>query len=259
MTFIPVNGFGNLPEYDRLGSKTGRLTLSKTSPQILRLNKDFRDILESRFGNNGQIYEFDFASLEPRVLLAINGEKDIPEDVYSFIIEKSGLKNTNRNVVKQIILSRLYGAGEKLLELNLKTAGFEYDKRIVETVDEYFGIDDIKKKLLDEYKNNDHKFIKNLYGKKIFCDNVAPYVLLNYYIQSTAVDVAIFGFKNIIERLNTNSDLKKHIIPIFVLHDAIWFDIHNKFESSTDKICAAGSRRIPLFEDCCFFLKKKSL
>jgi hypothetical protein len=59
----------NVPSYDRVSTKTGRLTI-KAGPQVLTLKKEFRSIFAPKKANS-KLFEIDFISLEPRVALKI--------------------------------------------------------------------------------------------------------------------------------------------------------------------------------------------
>lgn len=249
-TMIPYGDFAEIVKYTRLETKTGRLT-HPSGPRILNLQKKYRDIIESRFDENGSIWYLDYSSLEPRVLLSIHGKQNISKDIYIDIDKELNI-SVPRNAIKTTILSRLYGASENTIINQLKDS-VKYPDSIIELVDDYFQINELKSRLNDEYVKNDYKKIFNYYGKPIHCPNVDPYKLINYYIQSTAVDVAMLGFNELIKRINLAS-LTDYIVPIFVIHDAIILDVHKKYEYLMNKICKAGSINIKKFEKTNFFL-----
>lgn len=249
-TMMPYGDYAEVAQYTRLDTRTGRL-IHPVGPRILNLQKKYRDIIESRFEENGNIWYFDYSSLEPRVLLGIHGRKDIPQDIYTNVISELNI-TAPRAAIKTTILSRLYGAGENSIINQLKDL-VEYPNSIIEIVDDYFQINELKSKLNNEYIASGYKKILNHYGKPIHCPDVDPYKLINYFIQSTAVDVAILGFNELHRRIEL-ANLIEWIVPIFVIHDAIVLDIHKDYEYLIPKICKAGSLNIKKFEKTNFFL-----
>ena len=55
----------------------------------------------------------------------------------------------------------------------------------------------------------------NLYGRKLVVDDER--LKLPYFVQSTAVDVALTGFSKILSRF-------AEMVPLFVIHDALVVD-----------------------------------
>jgi len=161
-------------------------------------------------------------------------------------------KNVDRKLIKTVIISMIYGAGDE--ELIRKLRGqIDYPEEFVNSIKEHFGVEDLRLRLKNEYEANKGKFIYNLYKRPIFAESTAPYVLVNYFIQSTAVDVALNGFANIIERLIKSGGFSM-IRPLFVLHDALIVDVHNNAAHLLPKIAKAGSANIPGFEETRFWL-----
>ena len=249
-TMLPYGDYAEVAQYTRLDTRTGRLT-HPAGPRILNLQKKYRDVVESRFEEDGDIWYFDYSSLEPRVLLSMHGKKDIPQDIYTNVISELNI-TAPRAAIKTTILSRLYGAGENSIVYQLKDL-VEYPESIIEIVDDYFQINELKAKLNDEYIASGHKRIFNYYGKPIHCPDVDPYKLINYFIQSTAVDVAMLGFNELIRRIAL-ANLLDWIVPVFVIHDAIVLDIHKDYNYLIPRICKAGSINIKKFEKTNFFL-----
>lgn len=251
-TFTPQKGgFASVPSYNRVSTKTGRLTISK-GPNILHLKKEHRSILTSRFGKkNGKIFYLDYSSLEPRVLLAITGKEDIPEDIYQSVIDDFEY-NIPREAIKQTIISRLYGAGTSTIAKQLQNL-VDYPRDVISLVDKYFGIEELKEKLLSEFTIKGGRLIKNYYGRPIHCESAKPYVLLNYFIQSTAVDISLFGFTQIWDKIK-EAEIQHLIAPLFVLHDGIFLDVNKEIEHLVPKLCKVGSYDIPRFENTNFWL-----
>lgn len=245
-------------EYDRFSSITGRLTI-KNGPGILHLRKDYRQVLTSKWGKDGGVYYVDFRSLEPRILLALkNNQFKAPQDLYMNVAQEMGLgENVDRNIIKTVIISMIYGAGDEELIKKLHNK-IDYPEQFVESIKEHFGVEDLRLRLKEEYEANKGKFIYNYYKRPIFAEAVAPYVLVNYLIQSTAVDVALTGFSNILERLEKSKGFEL-IRPLYVLHDALILDVHNTMAHLLPKIAKAGSLGIPGFEGTRFWLEVERL
>jgi hypothetical protein len=70
--------------------------------------------------------------------------------------------------------------------------------------------------------------IQNLYGRKILTEERN---VVNSFIQSTGVDLAIEGFINIIK----NND-NKHFIPLFFIHDALIVDVDDGYKIKNEKV-----------------------
>ena len=70
----------------------------------------------------------------------------------------------------------------------------------------------------------DKKCIRNKYGRRIALPDSSDGTLLNSYLQSTGVDVALWGFLEIVNRLN-----EEWAVPVAVLHDALILDVTKEF------------------------------
>lgn len=254
-SFLPINGYAKNTIYDRTSSATGRLGV-KQGPHILTVSKNLRNsIIKSRFGNDGKVYSFDYRSLEPRVLLSIIGKKNIKEDIYASINEEFKV-NIPRKAIKIAIISRLYGAQNHTIEQQLKELVYN-PQDLIKLIDEFFQINKAKEIIKNNFYNCEQNILYNLYKRPIRFEEENLYKILNYFIQSTSVDVALFGFSNIINKINAaQTDL---IIPIFVLHDALLVDIHNKIEYIIPKIMKAGSENIPKFKDNVFYMTSEKM
>lgn len=264
-TFNPgKDGFSSPTSYSRSDTITGRLKVID-GPNILHLKKDFRDILVSRWGQDGTIVYMDYKSLEPRTLLnlitsrtpyigslpLIKYSGKIPPDIYTHLINELRLPSViSRDLVKTAIISLLYGATKQSVVYSLKEV-LESPGDLVDLVTEYFGLEELKLALTKRYVESDRKYILNHYDKPIFCENTVPSTLVNYYIQSTAVDIALLGFNQIVDWLAVKN-LLSLVIPIYVLHDALILDVHNSIKPHLTKLASLGED-IPGFNNK-FFL-----
>lgn len=238
-------GFCPAPRYDRIHTITGRLSI-EDGPKILTLKKEYRDIIESRFGDEGRIVYVDYKNLEPRSVLAIRGAESRNEyDIYDYFIKNYEL-DVPRNIVKHITIARLYGAGHKLLKHQIESGfrGVLADNQIdelIELVDQHFGIKTLIDDVKTQYDNNNREFIKNLYGRTMRVSGiVGDNVLMNYFVQSTAVDIALLGFKNIIEGIKRKND--ELIVPLYILHDALILDVHKDAKNDLISIIPMGMK-----------------
>ena len=244
--------------YDRLSSITGRLVV-KGGPNILHLRKDYRQIIKSQWGEDGAVYYLDYKSLEPRILLALKDSNlKTPKDLYLHVAKQMGVEDSiDRKLIKAVIISMIYGSGDDELVKKLK-GKIDYPEDFIASIKEQFGVEELKDRLRDEYEANGGKLILNLYERPIFSESTPPYVLVNYFIQSTAVDVALNGFSNIIERL-AKSDGLKLVRPLFILHDALILDVHNSAKPLLAKFAKAGSINIPKFDNTQFWIDVEQL
>lgn len=242
--------------YSRTNSKTGRLTVTK-GPQILHLKTDYRNILTSRYKNGG-IFYLDFKSLEPRVLLARKYPNEtLPKDIYKHTLESLGLEGViDRDHVKTALISTINGAGDREVARQLD-GKIDYPEDFIRAIKEHFGIEELREHLVQEYTKNEGTRIYNEYGRPILCEGTAPYILLNYYVQSTAVDVALLGFSKIWSKL-LEANATQYCQPLFILHDALILDVHPEIMHLLEKIARAGSK-IPKFENTFFWIDVERL
>lgn len=251
-SFMPTaKGFARAPVYTRTETVTGRLK-TKKGPMILNVKAEHRKVLTSRFPG-GSVRQLDYSSLEPRVLLSVQDHDEVPEDIYQDVLDSYELEQVPRQAIKTAVLSRIYGATNFTIEKQIKHL-VDYPEDIVRIVDEYFEIDGLREKLASEFSINAGRHVTNFYGRHILCEDTPLYVLLNYFIQSTGVDVCMHGFGQIVARLRKAEILDK-IVPLFILHDALFLDVHPDFDYLLPKLCKAGSMDIPRFENTNFHLQ----
>ena len=262
-TFSPtgqIHGVWYAPpiSYERIASVTGRLKIRK-GPGILHLKKDFRRCITSRWGDKGSVYYLDYKSLEPRLLLALREPGvQLPKDPYMYAATSMGIEGEiDRQHIKTAVISMIYGAGDKELIRQLKPH-IAYPEDFISSVKERFGVDELKERLKAEYEVNKGQFILNHYGRPVHCEGTAPYVLVNYFIQSSAVDLALFGFSKIVDKLiKTNAiDLIK---PLYVLHDALILDVHDDVIEILAKLASLGAKDLPRLEGTKFWIETERL
>ncbi len=215
-TFQPNrDSFSEVTHYNLANNISGRLTV-KNGPSILTLPKRHRKILDTRF-TNGDVLSLDFSSLEPRFCLSLIG-KQIKGDLYDEIKNVLGL-DVDRVIIKRAIISVLYGAHYT----SLKGISEARAKDVFFSIKEFFELD----RLLEFATNVDSKGLrKNYFGRPLWnLEEQKENILTNNYIQSSAVDLALSYFTSLVGKLNTDV-----FVPIFVLHDAIIFDVNNDYK-----------------------------
>lgn len=217
-------------EYDRTTTSTGRLKVSH-GPSILTLQKECRDIITSRVG--GSIWEVDFVSLEPRVALNIMGI-EAPRDIYNGVKERLKMSGLERSAVKQAVISALYGSSSTSLAEAL--GGRREAMGLIREVKEYFQVAELTAKLRSEMACHGGR-LHNYYGRPLIDvkDSDPDSKLISHYLQSSAVDVALTGFDDMVNGLKSSG-----IVPIYVIHDAILLDVPQGCEERLQQACTAG-------------------
>jgi len=223
-----VGGSLPVPQYSRSSTKTGRLVV-KSGPQILTMKKDHRAVLRAS-SRNKKLYEIDFVSLEPRVALNIAGA-DLRGDVYTSFSENLGL-GISRDAAKLAVLCTLYGAGKYRLESMLRDEGSDIPvEKLMKEVANYFKVDSLSKSLSDQAKTGS---ITNLFGRPIEVDDQRPSILVNNFLQSTAVDVSLAGF------LDFCRQFAGVVKPLFIIHDALLFEADPKKLTAVSEYVSNG-------------------
>ena len=223
------DGYCPPPIYDRASTKTGRLTITE-GPQVLTLKKEYRDIFQPMC-KESKIYEVDFSSLEPRVASNI-AKRDPGDDVYSSFMKYANI-NISRDAAKLAVLCSLYGASTYSLQKQLKEQGSAVSATVLlRKVSEYFLTKELSSKLKSEF--SDTGKIENYFGRPITVDDPRPTVLLNNYLQSTAVDVSLLGFEKM------SADLAGSIEPLFIIHDAMFFEAKSSSLTRVNEYLSTG-------------------
>lgn len=202
-SFSPgVNGFSRNVRYSHATS-TGRLKVTD-GPKILTLAKQDRRVISSRF-SDGRILQVDFVSLEPRVALYSVGQNPGGDDVYEWISRSIG-SGLTRSKVKVPTLSVLYGQSHRNDD--------SVSSSIREKITSLFKIELLKERACSGG-------FKNGYGRPL--EEVEDRLLISHFVQSTAVDVALLGFRKILKDMS--SHVGGGIVPLFILHDALILDV----------------------------------
>lgn len=203
--------------YDRFGTRTGRLTVT-SGPMILTLKKDHRQILTSSWGDDGDVVMFDFNALEPRIALYESGGDCSDSDLYDAMNVELFERTLERDVVKGGVISAIYGQSGWALA---KRFNLDNPHEVVGKIAEYFKAKELLNAIKNDYVINGAKFIRNKYGRSILIDEPSDRVLINSYVQSTGVDVALLGFYELMNKIRGF-----RVKPLFVLVDALIIDCH---------------------------------
>lgn len=218
-SFKPRGGWCNKIHYNRFGTRTGRLTIT-SGPQILTLRKAARKFLRSRWGNNGKLISIDFSALEVRLMMAELTGSVSEIDPYLELSETLNGELT-REDSKLALISTVYGSTEHGLSGSLGVS-LDRAREIHTTIQMKYGLKELIKRLRDQFM--DLGFIRNRYGRRIEIADAGDGPLLNSYLQSTGVDVSLWGFLEIIKRLP-----EEHAVCVGLLHDSIIIDCSDEF------------------------------
>lgn len=232
-SFKPRGGWCDRIVYNRFGTRTGRLTVS-SGPNILTLRRDLRKFLKSRHGENGVLLQVDFSALEVRLLAADLNKCAPAGDPYQSLADELGI---SRKSAKLALISTTYGSSERGVANSLDIS-LDEAHRIVGTIQRKHAVVEQVSRLRSEF--NQTGFIRNRYGRKVGVPDPSDGPLLNSYLQSTGVDVALWGFLQVIERLPEG-----HAVPIALIHDAMVLDVTKEFAS---KIGGSLLVKVPGYE-----------
>jgi len=227
-------GFADVPTYNRFGTRTGRLTVSD-GPNILTLKREHRAILRSSF-SDGFICSLDFRALEPRIVLAEAGRSSDAEDIYGELAEKIFGDRSNRDAVKVAVISELYGAAKESLRARLGISQAKIDA-FVRGINDFFKLEDLRARLSVQASSGK---IINRFGRPLQVDPSAKNLFINTYVQSTGVDVSLFGFDIILQKLGIDG-----VRPLYVLHDALILDVRG---DRLQDVSELSSLKVPSYD-----------
>lgn len=226
LSFKPTNGFADKAMYNQTATVSGRLTDITGCPKILTLPSRCRKIFESRWQRDGELLYVDFKNLEPRVIRKING-KEAGDDIYTEILKSLDFE-VDRVIIKRGIISTLYGSFSQIKGLSKDRSDL-----VLNSTKEYFDLNNILEKASII---NDIGCRNNYFGRPIWnIEETKENKLINNYIQSTAVDIALSYFSELC--LKINLELCK---PIFIIHDALILDVHNDYINDIMNILSKG-------------------
>lgn len=209
------SGFSHPVAYDRLATRTGRLTVTD-GPNILLLKKEYRKILRTSF-DEGEVVSLDFRALEARVVLAETDRRPPTGDLYDQLAMSLFGGSVNRDVVKTAVIAELYGASRSSLGHRLGVSQGQLDE-FISVIRRHFDVDALRRRLRESMDTMGRT--RSRFGRPITVPAGQEGILVNSYAQSTGVDVSILGFDSVVTMLGTEG-----IRPLFVLHDALILDV----------------------------------
>ena len=225
-SFKPTKGFSRVVKYNKTSTISGRLTNTKDSPSILTLPARCRKIFESRWQHEGELLYVDFKTLEPRVIRKING-KQSSLDIYTEISDTLDFE-VDRVIIKRGIISTLYGLSSQIEGLSK-----ERSDKVLEATKEYFDLESILKKADCV---NEIGCRNNFFGRPIWnIEETQTNKLINNYIQSTAVDIALSYFSELCDLIDLD-----RCKPIFIIHDALVLDVKKDYIEEFKNITKSG-------------------
>lgn len=233
------------PKYNRFGTRTGRLTVLE-GPQILTIKKSYKCMLESVY-REGVVVSMDFVGLEARVAF-LEADPTMDEvDVYEFINTRYFRGGLPRDVIKQAVLCELFGMGAPGLALKL---GVDVSRaqKFMARLRELFKTEELLARLKHQFVQEG--FIRNRFGRRVVVPEMR--LLLNSYVQSTGVDVALLGFKALTDML---AEYLPDVRPLMVLHDDLMVDCPRR---DLERLQQFGPVLVPGYEKC-FYVKVKTL
>jgi len=189
------------PVYDHSGV-TGRTSI-KSGFNFLILKKEKRKNIKP-INEDLCLVEVDFKSCEPFFYLKSIGCEIQGNDVYTWLCEKYNIPSSNRDNIKRGVLSMIYGANEKTTARFMKAPVSK-----IKEIKKDLRLGELESRLREKY--NDAGFFLNYYGRPITSDNN----IVNYYIQSSAVDFCSLAFSNFCKT--------KNIMPSYFIHDSMTF------------------------------------
>lgn len=221
-----LKSFRNKINYNFSGTTTGRLTCKENTANILTLPKKYRNIFESKWKSEGSLLMIDFSSLEPRIAKKLTSKenyKDIYEEIKSLTEE-----NLDRSVIKRAVISTLYGSSTSLDNISK-----EKTDHLIKICKDFFDYEKIFEMADTLYASGCRK---SYFGRPLWNKNeTRKHVIVNNYIQSTAVDVSLAFFLELIDKAKT-----EFCRPIFIIHDAIVFDVHNDHKNDLVNLVEKG-------------------
>lgn len=226
-SFCPNDtGFMNSAIYSTVNTSTGRMTIEK-GPQILTAPKEVRNFLVSKYPN-GKVIQADLVSLEPRVGRILTGGS-VERDVYESIGKEVFQGKLTREQVKKSLLCAMYGAGHRTLK-SLLPPGTKV-KEVTESLREYIDFYEVVKSKKAELRKEGK--MKNYFGRPVVPSSDRDSLIYNNWLQSTSVDIALLSFEKLIKKMNFAD-------PIFLIHDAILFDVPGEYLNKAEEIISQG-------------------
>ena len=98
-------------------------------------------------------------------------------------------------------------------------------RSIIRKCREYFDVNNLEKNLLKLHRAGN---LRNVLGRPLKLDKTDSRLLISYYLQSSAAELAVVMFS---ELVNEFRQQRKGVKPLFIIHDALILDC-DKFTSN---------------------------
>ena len=206
-----------VPRYSMASTTTGRLTITR-GPNFLTAPKWVRRFIRSTSGL--PVWELDVTALEPTVLFSYQlPDFDPGDDLYAAVSDRWFAGSLPRDVAKQLVISLCYGARERsLAALTAVVSGNQRPQ--IKSLRSDLRLDRFAADKREQLESDGH--ITNALGRPIRPKDESPRdgVLVNNFVQSSAVDIALSAFSTACEAWD--------IEPLLVIHDALYFSAEPK-------------------------------
>jgi DNA polymerase I-like protein with 3'-5' exonuclease and polymerase domains len=177
--------------YNIAGTKTGRLTTTKSSFPILTLDKKYRGVIVPK---NDWLLELDFNAAELRTFLALSQVKQPTEDIHEWNIKNVFCEDIDRDTAKTKAFAWLYNS-----------------KARNEKLEKVYRREEIMNKFWDGEN------VITIFNRKI---PASKHHALNYIVQSTSSDLFLRRLVAINERLKGMNSF-----VTFSIHDSLVIDL----------------------------------
>ena len=177
--------------YNIAGTRTGRLTTTKSSFPILTLDKKYRGVIVPK---NDWLLELDFNAAELRTFLALSQVKQPEEDIHEWNIKNVFCEDIDRAVAKTKAFAWLYNS-----------------KARNEKLEKVYKREEIMDKFWDG------EYVSTVFNRKM---EASRHHALNYIIQSTSSDLFLRRLIAVNDRLEGFNSFVS-----FSIHDSLVIDL----------------------------------
>lgn len=177
--------------YNIAGTKTGRLTTTKSSFPILTLDKKYRGVIVPK---NDWLVELDFNAAELRTFLALSQVKQPDEDIHEWNIKNVFCEDIDRATAKTKAFAWLY---------NSKARNEKLEKVYK------------REEIMNKFWDGDN--VNTIFNRRI---EASRHHALNYIIQSTSSDLFLRRLVAVSEKLKGLNSFVS-----FSIHDSLVIDL----------------------------------
>jgi len=210
------------PQYDTIGSSSGRIFISSPGTQYLKKSK--RDIFVPNEG--WSLKYFDFRNYEPGITAGLSGDQDFIDyynsgDMYSRISTEYYNSEDMRKNVKISVLASLYGMSEdSLIKYFKKTNNFNPGS-VIELLKSFSSFQKWKNDIIKESLKT-KEAIQDVYTRKFLPNK-------EWKVNTSAVNHIIQSTGSMILKKCINEVIKISGVRVLVpMHDALLCEIHDE-------------------------------